>query len=176
MEVAVTVSEDKIENIEVLDNGDTYPFLEAAKEKLIPRILENQSVTVDSITGCTGSSTGIKQATEKAVAQALAEGGSEAAAIKNFYKTPAKSTEQETIDVDVLVVGLGGSGTAAAMSAAETQYAANGNDASRSAFWRLTKPANTAAPPASPRTRWASTPRNTTRPTTAARIMSTLKR
>ena len=64
MEVAVTVSEDKIENIEVLDNGDTYPFLEAAKEKLIPRILENQSVTVDSITGCTGSSTGIKQATE----------------------------------------------------------------------------------------------------------------
>ena len=74
MEVAVTVSEDKIENIEVLDNGDTYPFLEAAKEKLIPRILENQSVTVDSITGCTGSSTGIKQATEKAVAQALAEG------------------------------------------------------------------------------------------------------
>ena len=131
MEVAVTVSEDKIENIEVLDNGDTYPFLEAAKEKLIPRILENQSVTVDSITGCTGSSTGIKQATEKAVAQALAEGGSEAAAIKNFYKTPAKSTEQETIDVDVLVVGLGGSGTAAAMSAAETQYAANGNDASK---------------------------------------------
>ena len=51
MEVAVTVSEDKIENIEVLDKGDTYPFLEAAKEKLIPRILENQSVTVDSITG-----------------------------------------------------------------------------------------------------------------------------
>ncbi len=42
--VEVTVSEDTIETIEVTDNAETYPFLQAAKDKLIPRIIDNQSV------------------------------------------------------------------------------------------------------------------------------------
>lgn len=130
--VTVTVSETAIESIEVSDdNAETYPFLKAAKDKLIPRMLENQSVKIDSITGCTGSSTGIKLATEAALKEALAAAGTDEAAIKNFYNVPAKSTEKVTMDVDVLVVGMGGSGAAAAMSAAEAMYAANGNDASK---------------------------------------------
>ncbi len=132
LEVTVTVSETAIEKIEVTgENAETFPFLEAAKGKLIPRMLENQSVKVDAIAGATGSSTGIKLAAEAALKEALAAGGSDASAIKSFYTTPAKSTEQVTIDTDVLVVGMGGSGTAAAMSAAETMYAANGGDASK---------------------------------------------
>lgn len=131
MMVNVTVSETKIEKIEVSDNGETVPFLQAAIEKLVPRMIENQSVKIDSITGATGSSTGIKQGTEAALIEALQAGGSEDSAIKNFYTTPSKSTEQKTLETDVLIVGLGGSGAASAMSAAETMYANQGNDASK---------------------------------------------
>lgn len=139
MEVAVTVSETAIESIEVKDNAETYPFLEAAKEKMIPRIIESQSISVDTITGVTGSSTGIKLGVEAALKEALAAGGSEESAIANFEKEIKKSTETETIDVDVLVVGLGGSGTAAAMSAAETQYEMNGNDPSKTSVLAIDK-------------------------------------
>lgn len=131
MSVEVTVNEKEIEKIVVKDNAETYPFVTAASEKLIPRMLENQSVKIDSITGCTGSSTGIKLATEKALKEALAAGGSEENAIENFYSVPEKKTDKETLNVDVLVVGLGGSGTAAAMSAAEAMYEANGQDPSK---------------------------------------------
>ncbi|MEG0569864.1 MAG: FAD-binding protein [Erysipelotrichales bacterium] len=132
LEVTVKVSETAIESITVNDdNGETYPFLVAAKDKLIPRMIENQSVKIDAITGATGSSTGIKIATEDCLNQALAAANTDANAIQNFYKTLEKSTEKETIEVDVLVVGLGGSGSAAAMSAAETQYNLNGQDASK---------------------------------------------
>ena len=139
MEVAVTVSETAIESIEVKDNAETYPFLEAAKEKMIPRIIESQSISVDTITGVTGSSTGIKLGVEAALKEALVAGGSEESAIANFEKEIKKSTETETIDVDVLVVGLGGSGTAAAMSAAEAQYAMNGNDPSKTSVLAIDK-------------------------------------
>ena len=132
LEVTVTVSESAIEKIEVTgENAETFPFLEAAKSKIIPRMLEGQSVKVDAITGATGSSTGIKLAAEAALKTALAAGGSGPDAIKHFYAVPEKKADRVTIDTDVLVVGLGGAGTAAAMSAAEAQYAANGSDTSK---------------------------------------------
>lgn len=109
LKVEVTVSEDIIETIEVTDNAETYPFLQAAKDKLIPRIIDNQSVKVDAIVGCTGSSSGIKLATEAALKEALAKAG----------------IDESAIETEVLVVGMGGSG-----SAAEMMYVANGNDAS----------------------------------------------
>lgn len=37
--VEVTVSEGIIETIEVTDNAETYPFLQAEQDKLIPRSL-----------------------------------------------------------------------------------------------------------------------------------------
>lgn len=131
LEVIVTVSETAIEKIELGENAETFPFVTAAMEKLVPRMLEAQSVKVDSITGATGSSSGIKLATEAALIEALAAGGSDASAIENFYTASQKVSEQKTIETDILIVGLGGSGTAAAMSAAEAMYAANGNDASK---------------------------------------------
>lgn len=131
LEVKVTVSETAIEKIELGENAETYPFVTAAMEKIVPRMLDAQSVRVDAITGATGSSTGIKLATEAALKDALAAGGADESAIESFYTVPEKVSKQETIDTDILVVGMGGSGTAAAMSAAEAMYAANGGDASK---------------------------------------------
>lgn len=81
---------------------------------------------MDAIVGCTESSSGIKLATEAALKEALAKAGSDESAIENFYTLPEKSAKQETIETEVLLVGMGGSG-----SAAETMYVADGNDTSK---------------------------------------------
>ena len=132
LEVSVTVSEDKIESIEVNpDNGETATVLQSAIDLMIPRMIENQSVTVDSICGATVSSNAIKTAAEAAVVEAIVAAGGSEADVKAFYVNQPMSAAQEELETDVLVIGMGGSGFAAAMSAAQAQYEAAGNDASK---------------------------------------------
>lgn len=72
LQVAVTVTEDAITNIEVnADNAETEPVFNAALQ-IIPRILESQSLGVDTITGATLTSGAIRTAATDAVKQALA--------------------------------------------------------------------------------------------------------
>ena len=132
LEVSVTVSEDKIESIEVNpDNGETATVLQSAIDLMIPRMIENQSVTVDSICGATVSSNAIKTAAEAAVVEAIVAAGGSESDVKAFYVKEPVSAAQEELEADVLVIGMGGSGFAAAMSAAQAQYEAAGNDASK---------------------------------------------
>ena len=124
MDVSVTVSETKIEDIQIGVNGETGSVLNSAKKLLIPRILENQSYAVDAVTGATGSSSGIKQGVRLAIEQALAAAGTDASAIAAFETIPEKVTDAvEELTYDVVVVGMGGTGCAAAMSAVEAQIA-----------------------------------------------------
>ena len=119
----VTVDETRILDINVRkENGETGPVFMSAVTNLIPRIISAQSVRVDAITGATASSSGIKTAVEIALKEALEAGGSEPSAIEAFYVIPEKTQlgQIETIETDVLVVGMGGSGTYAAMRAVET--------------------------------------------------------
>lgn len=122
LNVTVTVSETAITEISVdtVNTSDTSTILQSAIDKLIPRMIENQSVSVDAITGATVSSNAIKSAAETALAEALTAGGSDASAIRAFYVSVPKGSEQKTIDTEVLVIGMGGSGTTAALSAAES--------------------------------------------------------
>lgn len=119
--VNVTVSENEILDIQVdqVNTSEKPSILQSVVDLMLPRILENQSVAVDAITGATASSNGVKQAITDALTQALEAGGSDASAISAFQTAPAKSTETITLDTDVLVVGMGGSGVAAALSATE---------------------------------------------------------
>ena len=119
--VEVTVSETAIESIVVdqVNTSEKPAILQTVVDLMIPRMLENQSISVDSITGATASSNAVKQAVEQALTEALEAGGSDAAAIKAFQVVPEKSNETVTLTTEVLVVGMGGSGTAAALSAAE---------------------------------------------------------
>jgi fumarate reductase flavoprotein subunit len=122
MTVSVRVDEEKILDIQVGQNDETMPILKNAKERIIPRILRHQSIAVDAISGATGSSNGIKAAVTLGLKQALAKGGAPESAIQNFRQKPAAVTDiVETIDCDVLVVGMGGTGAAAAVRAAEIQ-------------------------------------------------------
>ena len=122
LNVTVTVSESRIESIDVdkVNTSDTPTFLQSAIDNLIPRMLEYQSVSIDAITGATVSSNAIKSATEDAVVQALVAGGSDPSAIRNFYVSIPKVNKTEEIETEVLIVGMGGSGTTAALSAAES--------------------------------------------------------
>ncbi len=132
----VTVSKDRIMSIELNtihnQTAETSPIYKAVEKYLVPRMIEAQSVHIDAITGATASSNGVKEAVEDALVQALIEGGSSPEAVSAFY-VPSVKVEGvvEEIDTDVVVVGMGGSGVAAAMSAAETLYEANGGDASK---------------------------------------------
>lgn len=121
LNVTVTVSETEILDIAVdtENTSDTSTILKAAMDKLIPRMLEHQSVSIDAITGATASSNAIKAAAESALAQALKAGGSADSAIQSFYVSMPQSGQQQTLETEVLVIGMGGSGTMAALSAAE---------------------------------------------------------
>ena len=119
--VTVTVTEDRIQAIEVdtEHTSDMYIILKTAVDNLIPRMIANQSVTVDSVTGATVSSNAIKHATELALQDALAAAGTDASAIENFYVDLPQSGAVVELETEVLVIGMGGAGTAAAVSAAE---------------------------------------------------------
>lgn len=122
--VTVTVDETSIQDIEFDGNLDSVAMIRAVNTYLLPRIVENQSVGVDAITGATATSNAVLTAARDCLEQALVAGGSSAAAITSFLTPEPKVEAQETIDVDVLVVGMGAAGISAATAAAEAQQAA----------------------------------------------------
>jgi uncharacterized protein with FMN-binding domain/succinate dehydrogenase/fumarate reductase flavoprotein subunit len=127
IQVAVTVNETKMLSIQVIEKGlnrEEPLIMKAAEDLLIPRMIDKQSVTIDSITGATSSSSGIKLAAKDALIKALKAGGSDDSAIKNFYVDSQKTTKTVTLGYKVVVTSMGGAGCAAAMSAAETMKAA----------------------------------------------------
>ncbi len=131
--VNVTVSEDKILSIErwdPVDTCETEVILNSVFDRMVPRIIEHQSLLVDSVCGATGSSAGVRNATENALAVALAAGGSDEWAILNFYELPEKPGlgTTETINADLVVVGAGNGGIMCATSAVETYKKQTGKD------------------------------------------------
>lgn len=116
--VAVTFENNEIKNIEVVDRGGEFAeyddiILQSAIDTMIPRIIENQSIGVDSTTGATMSCAGIRSAVRNAITEA---GGNPS----DWSARPEKSTETVVIEgYDVVVAGLGASGVAAYSSAAQ---------------------------------------------------------
>lgn len=69
--VLVTVENGTISEIEIISaDGEDKAYLSMA-EDIIPKIIEAQSAEVDTISGATFSSTGIKNAAEQALEQAV---------------------------------------------------------------------------------------------------------
>ena len=69
VKVSVTVKSGKIANISVLGNSDDQPYFRNATA-VIDKVVKTQSVKVDSVSGATFSSLGIKQAIANALSQA----------------------------------------------------------------------------------------------------------
>lgn len=71
VKVEVIVKKQKIKEVNIVSaDGEDCSYLTMAKD-IIPKILDAQSAEVDTISGATFSSTGIKNATKQALEKAV---------------------------------------------------------------------------------------------------------
>ncbi|MGN9165223.1 flavocytochrome c [Tissierellaceae bacterium HCP3S3_D8] len=111
--VEVTIKDDTITNIKVLSHDET-PGYDTAMDTLTEEIISTNSIGVDMISGCTLTSTGFLEA----VNAALESAGATSDMLKKV-ETKEETTEKEDVTEthDVVIVGAGGAGLAAAIEA-----------------------------------------------------------
>lgn len=114
IQVRVSVTGKAIESIEVLDNHETVNIGTFAVEMLPEKMLANQTVQVDALSGATVSSNAIKNAVGKALQEAGADVSAMPAATVKVIPTEQKA--QQELSYDVVVVGAGGAGMTAAIN------------------------------------------------------------
>ncbi len=124
--VEVTLSASRIEAVKVVGNNETPGISEGAITTLPGKIIEAQSIAVDTVTGATNTSKGILAA----VAQAISAAGGNPEDFKGSGKKAAAATAAKKEEIsaalpskwdmtyDVVVVGGGFAGLAASHSAA----------------------------------------------------------
>ena len=114
VKVEVTFSANAIDSVKVVEHSETAGISDGAIENIPAAIVENQSLAVDTVSGATITS----EAILKAVADAVAQAGGDAEALKNAA-VPAGEKEAKELSADVIVVGGGGAGMAAATRLAQ---------------------------------------------------------
>ncbi len=113
--VEVVADADEIYSVTVTAHQETEGIGSVAVAEIPAAIVKAQSLEVDSISGATVSSEAIKEA----VALALASGGIDAASFTGSALAVEGAGEALVYDVDVVVVGAGGAGMTAAITAAD---------------------------------------------------------
>lgn len=111
IKVQVTVTADKIKSVKVTSIHDNKLLAADAVKKITKEIVDDQTPKVNVVSGATHSSNGIIEGTKKALKKA---GATDAALNKAAKKQAAKPKSTKT---DVVVVGAGAAGTAAALAA-----------------------------------------------------------
>ncbi|MGO4939861.1 flavocytochrome c [Fundicoccus sp. Sow4_D5] len=115
VEAIVTVTETRIENIQVIADGETGEIGTAAISEITEAIIQTQSLAVDVVSGASVSSNAVLAAIEDALKQA----GADLDYLKDeANKLSVEAVEQADIDTEVVVIGAGGAGMAAAIEAA----------------------------------------------------------
>lgn len=113
IKVNLTLEGKEIKSIEAEAEGETPTIGGAAIEDLINQVIASQSTKIDTITGATNSSKGFLEAVNKAL---------EAAGIDPDSLEPKQTAAEEMkldYEADVVVVGAGGAGLTAAITATE---------------------------------------------------------
>lgn len=111
IELTVNFSAKKISGITITKESETDVLSDPALIDLPKKIIETNSLAVDSVSGATVTSSAVKYAVRQAIAQA---GGNPADFEKPIEKAPAKT---ENLSADVVVIGAGGAGVSAALRA-----------------------------------------------------------
>lgn len=112
IKVEVVLSETAIESIKILESSETAGLGDTALESLIDDIISHQSLGVDTVTGASNSSKALLNAVEAC----LVEAGANVDALKEAI---VKTGIDEEITTEIVVVGGGASGSAAALQAVE---------------------------------------------------------
>ncbi|MCV9878570.1 FAD-dependent oxidoreductase [Brenneria izbisi] len=111
--VTVTIDEQGVIKDIAVDASQETPELGGEAGPAVGRaIVEHQSLAVDGVTGATMTSNAVK----KAVSEALRQAGAD---VTRYQGKVARQGQDEETRVDVVVVGGGVSGTAAALAAVE---------------------------------------------------------
>lgn len=106
VKVTITVKDGKITDADVDASSQSKGFGQDAAEGLAKEIVEAQSGDIDVVSGATATRNAVTEAVEDCMKQA-------------GMSSEKKAGEDETLEADVVVVGMGASGTTAALRAAE---------------------------------------------------------
>ncbi|WP_017470723.1 flavocytochrome c [Amphibacillus jilinensis] len=112
----VTLTEDKIESIDISADGETGSIGDGAINQLVNDMLNSQSLAVDVVSGASESSEAIIEAVTNAMKEADADID---ALLDPDNKLTVDAVQVDDFSVDVVVVGSGGAGMAAAVEASE---------------------------------------------------------
>jgi fumarate reductase flavoprotein subunit/urocanate reductase len=112
--VEVVASEGSVKRITVLDSRETQGMGDVAMDKIKQLVLDNQTLNVDTVSGATLSS----MAFVAAVGDALDQLGEDSSQWKERDKAVEQAAEALPASADIVVIGSGGTGFAAAITAA----------------------------------------------------------
>ena len=105
IKVEVKVSSDKIEEIRILENGDTPILSDSAIKRVAENVLKYQSTRVDGVAGATGTS----KAAQMAIRNALKSSGVDAKELNRKVKTEeVRTLMKKELKENVVVIGAGG--------------------------------------------------------------------
>ena len=112
--LSVTFSDSCITDIKVLEQHETPHIGDIVFDELIPQIIKANGTGVDAMTGATVSSRALMKGVEEAANMAKVSDG------EQFQKACLPKAEQKPVEGtwDVVIVGAGGAGLAAAAEAA----------------------------------------------------------
>ncbi len=113
LKLGVSFDGSKISEIQILKMSETKWVGDAAVVQVIDDVVKYQSVNVDTMSGATISS----KAAIEAVANAIKLKGLDPANYQKKPEKPAASTKAVEMKSDVVIIGAGGAGLAAAVSA-----------------------------------------------------------
>ena len=115
IKATVTVTENEITEIKIDAPDETEGLGDVAGEKIAKMIMDNQNLNVDTVSGATNSSKGMIAA----ITAALEKAGADIKALQNAEAKVSVEEKQEDLTADIVVIGAGGAGMAAAVEAAE---------------------------------------------------------
>ncbi|RMC51888.1 flavocytochrome c [Lactobacillus sp. ESL0228] len=110
MPMKVTLSKDKIKNITIDSSSETKGVADEVFKRLPKEIIDNQTLNVDAVSGATISSHGVVDG----IAQAIDEAGGDSNEWRNRIKPSIVGSKDEEYNTDIVVIGAGGAGLAAA--------------------------------------------------------------
>ncbi len=112
IQMEVEVDANSILSVKALSHSETPGVSDAAFNTIPDKVVETQSVLVDTVSGCTVSSAGILEAIKAALAQTVTD-------MSKLEKVVQGVVSGELIakEADVVIIGAGGAGMSAAVEA-----------------------------------------------------------
>ena len=114
--VTITLEDGVITDLKAEGPGETPGIGTMALDELPGQIVDNGSVAVDNVTGASITSGAIRDAAMAALEAAGLDPADYSAEVEAVSEAPA---EDETLDTDIVILGAGGAGMTAAITAAD---------------------------------------------------------